>query len=133
MKVEGCNAKNKKDIVYANLPPAMRPVSHKNDLHVPPTTLVSDNMHRGREIHDNLGEHDDEFQDSVCDGMPQLFSQPELNDSIHDLYLPKDVAKFLGSRLKTKKFLSPGITTKIFHATGSVNGILLLTFPKMDE
>ena len=40
--------------------------------------------------------------------MPQLLSQPELNDLIHDLNLPKDAAEVLGSRITAKNLLSPG-------------------------
>jgi hypothetical protein len=61
VKVEGYSAKNKEDIVYPNLSSAMRQIPHSDDLTVPSTTLVSDNMHRDREIHDHLGGHDDEF------------------------------------------------------------------------
>jgi hypothetical protein len=103
----------------------MRPVPHNDYLPVPSTTLVSDNMHQDREIYNNLGEHDDEFQGSASDGMPQLFSQPELNDLLRDLNLPKDVAE--GSKLKTCFHLG-----LIFHGTDMVNRVLLLTFPKMD-
>jgi hypothetical protein len=75
VKVEGYSAKNKKDIVYPNLPSAMRQVPHNDDLSVPSTALVSDNMHRDREIHYYLGEHDDEFQGSASDRILQLLSQ----------------------------------------------------------
>jgi hypothetical protein len=62
-------------------------------------------MHRDREIHDNLGEHD-ELQGSTNDDMPLLFRQPELNDFICKLNLPKDAADVLGSRLKAKNLPS---------------------------
>jgi hypothetical protein len=71
------------------------------------TTLVSDNVHQDREVHNHLGEHYDKFQGSASDGMPQLFSYAELNDLIHYLNLPKDAAEVLGSRLNTKDMLSP--------------------------
>jgi hypothetical protein len=67
----------------------MRPFLHNDALPVPSTTLVSDNMHGDREIYDYLGEHD-EIQGSAGDGMPQSFSQPELNNLIHDLNLAKN-------------------------------------------
>jgi hypothetical protein len=39
--------------------------------------------------------------------MPQLFSQPELNDLICPLNLPKNAAEALGSRLKVKNLFPP--------------------------
>jgi hypothetical protein len=80
VKVEGYSGKNKKDIVYLSVPSTMRSVPHNDDPPNPSTTLVSDNMHLDKEIHDHLGEHDEEFKRRASDGMPQLFSQPELND-----------------------------------------------------
>jgi hypothetical protein len=40
----------------------VRQIPHSDDLAVPATTLVSDDMHWDGEIHDHLGEYDDEFQ-----------------------------------------------------------------------
>ena len=71
VKVKGYSAKYKKDKVYPNHASALRPVPHNDSLPIPSTTLVSDNMHWDREIHDHLGEHDDEFQGSASDSMPQ--------------------------------------------------------------
>jgi hypothetical protein len=65
-------------------------------------------MHWDREIPDHLGDHNDKFQGSASDDMPQLFSQAELHDLTHDINLPKDAAEGLGSRLKAKNLHSPG-------------------------
>ena len=37
-----------------------------------------------------------------------MFTQPELNDLVRDLDLPKESAELLGSRLKEKNLLAPG-------------------------
>ena len=48
----------------------------------------------------------------MCDELrstsPKLFLQNELNDLVRDLYLPKQSAELLGSRLKSKNLLSAG-------------------------
>jgi hypothetical protein len=107
-KVEGYSAKNKKGIVYPNLPSAMRSVLHSDDLPVSSATVVSHSILQAGGICDNLDERDDEFQASASDCIPQLFSQPELNDLVRNLNLPKDAAGVLGSRIKAKNLLPPG-------------------------
>jgi hypothetical protein len=129
VKVARYNAKNKKGAVYPNLPLAMRPVPHNDGLPIPSTTLVSENKHRDREIHDHSGEHD-EFQGRASNGMPQLFSQPELTDLIRNQIYPNTLQKFYVQGSKLKTCLHPRL---IFHGTGTINGILLLAFPKMDQ
>jgi hypothetical protein len=59
-------------------------------------------------LNNHLDEYDDEFQTKASDCMPQLFSQPQLNDLVCNLNLPKDATDVLGSRLKAKNVISPG-------------------------
>jgi hypothetical protein len=104
--VQGYNSKNRKDIFYPNLPPAIRPVPHGPGIPmpVPPEILEDTPVDSDKEDTDS----DQDFQRDPCSTEPQLFSQRELNDLVRDLGLPKDSAEVLGSRLKSKNLLSPG-------------------------
>jgi hypothetical protein len=90
-KVTGYKAKNKKDTVYPNLAPAMRLVPRSADLPLPSTKVFSDSISRAGGAHYHLHEHDDEFQASASDCMPQLFCQPEINNLVCDLRNKKEI------------------------------------------
>ena len=49
------------------------------------------------------------------DERPKFFSQEEMNDSVRDLNLPEDAAELLGSRLKRKNVLLPGVSFSWFR------------------
>ncbi|GBM31241.1 hypothetical protein AVEN_223439-1 [Araneus ventricosus] len=59
---------------------------------------------------DTLPHQAESSSDFSVDEGPQPFSQRELNDLVRDLGLYKDGAKLLGSRLKNKTLLTPGIS-----------------------
>lgn len=46
---------------------------------------------------------------------PSLFSQSELNDLVRDLYLPKESAELLASRLQEKRLLKPGTSVSFYR------------------
>ncbi|GFT73296.1 transposase domain containing protein [Nephila pilipes] len=56
-------------------------------------------------LHPQVHGSDTEYKPSGAD-LLQPFSQPELNDLIRDLDLPKEIAEFLGSRLKDNNLLA---------------------------
>jgi hypothetical protein len=106
-------SKNKKVILYSNLPSPLHPVPHGPDVPVPqpPVTLTDDST---TEEDSDKGDHDFPF-DSECEG-PQLFTQPELNDLVRDLGLSKEKAELLVSRLQEKNVLASGTLVKIGRA-----------------
>lgn len=109
--VQGCNSRNKDQIVYPNIPSAIRPVPHGEDLPVPlpPTVLenISD-VDDESECDANTENNTDPEYQPEHDCIPERFSQSELNDLVRDLNLPKESAELLGSRLKSKNLLEPG-------------------------
>lgn len=111
--VEGYNLKNKKEISYPNLPSAIRPVNHGPDVPVPTQPSSLDDMATFYDT-DNVGSSSGE---EFCgyNNEPQLFTQPELNDLVRDLDLPKESAELLGSRLKEKNLLAPGTSFSWFR------------------
>lgn len=99
--VKGFNAKNKKGIIYPNLPSAMRPVAHGPGIPIPKPPTDSSEL-----ISDTASNSDspsslvsDEFVPETSNA-PQPLSQAKLNDIVRDLNLPKDAAELLGSRLQ---------------------------------
>lgn len=113
INVKGYNSKWKRSISYPNLQSAIRPIPHGEEIPVPkaPVTLqeipISD-----EEIPEQDEESSSDFED---DSSPKLFSQGEMNDLVRDLNLPKDAAELLGSRLKSRNLLLPGVSSSWFR------------------
>jgi hypothetical protein len=103
--VKGYKSKNKKVILYSNLPSALCPVVHGPEVPVPqPTETLQDASTNSSDS----GGDDEEFQCHTESQNPQLFTQSELNDVVRDLGLPNEKAELLGSRLKEKNLLAAG-------------------------
>ena len=96
--VKGFNGKNKKSITYPNLPSAIRPIAHSDDIPVPiqPVSLPdSDSTSSdGDSNEDNLYYQPENTQ------IRHIISQVELNDLVRDLRLTKGQSELLASRLQ---------------------------------
>jgi hypothetical protein len=80
--VKGYNSKNKKVILYPNLPSALRPVVLGSEVPVPqPTEILEDAFTNSSDS----GGDDEEFQCHRKIRSPQPFTQSELKDVIRDL------------------------------------------------
>lgn len=104
--------KNKSNIIYPNLPSAIRPIPHDPELPVPiPSKAYETILNHDTSIDSdgNSSNNDEDFQLDTTDA-PQLFNQFELNDLVRDLALTKEAAEILGSRLKEKNLLAKGTT-----------------------
>ena len=98
--IKGFNAKNKQQIVYADVPSAAKSVFR----HVPQAENslgVIGNKWRNSE--------GDEPEPNRSKKNPILFDQAELNDLIRDLSLSKNKAELLGSQLKEKNLLKENV------------------------
>lgn len=104
IKPLGRNAKSMKHIKYPNIPSAMQPVPHSDDVPVP---ICSENVHRRSSSSDSehAGVDEDFSPTGIHAGSPQLFEQIELDDLVRDLALSKESAQLLGSRLAEKNLL----------------------------
>lgn len=107
--IHGFNVKNKKNIVYPNLPSALRPVPHGPDVPVP---LQPEHLPEvdGSEIESSEETEDNEEEYEPGNSAPQPFTQSELSDLIRDLHLTKEASELLGSRLKDKNLLAAGVS-----------------------
>lgn len=111
--VRGYNAKNIKNIIYPDLPSAIRPIPHSDSLPVPlpPSSLGAVSWSSDEEpMLDEDSAGNEEYTCEEGDSTPSKFNQNELNDLVRDLYLSKDKAELLGSRLKRKHLLASGTT-----------------------
>jgi hypothetical protein len=99
--VKGYKFKNKKVILYPNLPSPLRPVAHGPEVPVPqPIEILEDASTNSSDS----GGDDEEFQCHTEGQSPQLFTQSEMNNTIRDLGLSKEKAELLGSRSKKMIF-----------------------------
>jgi len=101
--VQGFSKKNKNKIKYPNLPSAMRPVPHSDEVEVPVPPVTFDELSTDSDSSSTEGNKED-YNDDVT---PKLMSQSDLDDLVRDLDLTKDSAQLLGSRLKERNFLAP--------------------------
>lgn len=102
--VKGINKKNKNKIQYPDIPSAIRPVPHSDDLPIPRPPLQLDDLSESES--DAASDSDDEYK--AAESEPKLLSQDDLDDLIRDLDLPKASAEVLASRLQERNLLSPG-------------------------
>jgi hypothetical protein len=112
-QIEGLKGKDKK-IEYLNIPSAVRPVHHSDELPVPvpPQTrsLEEENIDDPMETVHMSSES--EYEDL---NKPHLIAQIELNNLVHDLNLSKAQAELSGSGLKEWNLLQKGTTVSVFH------------------
>ena len=116
VNVSGLTSKTISSTKYPNLPSALQPVPHSNELPVP--------VFMARKISDSESSFvptgdtkdiDEEFDDpGGFGGIPQLLTQADLNDLVRDLDLPKKSAELLACRLKDKNLLAPGTVVNFY-------------------
>jgi len=103
-QIKEVSSKSKHTVKYPNLPSAMRPVPHSEDLTIPHPaahlTLEDESEHVAATEIPNEERDDPTFETSTSSCEPHLLTQGELNDLVRDLKLSKTQAELLGSRLK---------------------------------
>lgn len=94
--ISGFSLKSKHSIQYPNLPSALRPIPHGQDLPIPtPPEVYS--------VDDDVIDKDDAYMEDISDPdfqptsstAPHLISQEELNDLVRDLTLSKSQAELI--------------------------------------
>ncbi|CAK8684393.1 unnamed protein product [Clavelina lepadiformis] len=119
VSVKGYNKKSKHRLKYPNLDSALRPVPHSDEKPLPVFISLP-------ELHEeaissseaSFGKGESEiFQPAPEDlsDKPSQFNQMELNDLVRDLYLPKQLAELLASRLQERKLLKAGTSVTFFR------------------
>jgi len=98
----GLTSKTRSSIQHPNLPSALQPIPHSNELPVP----VFETLQISVSESDVVPTEDTEAQ---------LFTQAYLNDLVRDLDQPKDSAELLGSRLKDKNLSARGTTISFYR------------------
>lgn len=116
INIMGINRKNRTTLEYPNLPSAMRPTPHSEEIPVPvfEDKSIEESSSSQDETQSIATTDDASFLDDN-DEQPKLFSQNELNDLVRDLNLPKDSAELLASRLKDKNMLNGKVKVSFFR------------------
>jgi hypothetical protein len=105
-QIKGISSKSKHTVKYPNLPPAMKPVPHSEDLPIPhPATHLTVEDVSG---HKAATEVPNEEQAEATFETVHLLTQGELNELVRDLKLSKKQAERLGSRLRGWNLLQEG-------------------------
>ena len=119
---KGMSRKKKWTVEYPNIPSALRPVPHEEELPIPVPpesyTLDSDDDHDDNQ--DSAGPEpstsaDPDFEPSHSSLEPHLISQSELNDLVRDLELPKSKVELSGSRLQQWNLLESDVKISLFR------------------
>jgi len=116
----GMNRKKKQPIDYPNIPSAIRPVPHGEDLPLPePLKEYHLNSEMEEEDTEKTEPHKEEPRDPDFQGpaseSPYKLTQTKLNDLVRDLELPKVKAELLASRIKQWKYLDEGVKITLYH------------------
>ena len=115
---KGFNRKKKSVIEYPNIPSAIRPIHHSDELPIPEPReidlLSSDDAESSEEcnVSEPCTSTNEEFGIIT---EPHLMNESELNDLVRDLDLPKDKAELLASRLKQWNLLQSGVKVCSFR------------------
>ena len=106
--VSGFTKKTKSNVIYPNVPSAIRPVPHSETLPipVPPKSFEETDSSSSDDSNKPSKSSDSTYEPSTTRNVPQLFKQSDLDDLVRDLNLGKKQAKILGSRLQQRNMLA---------------------------
>ena len=117
---KGFNRKKTSLIKYPNIPSAIRPVPHCDELPIPEpceeADLLSSDYAESRDessISEPCTSKSVEFGNTTAE--PHLISESELNDLVRDINVPKVKAELLAFRLKQWNLLQSGINVCSFR------------------
>jgi hypothetical protein len=107
-------SKSKHTVKYPDLPSAMRPVPHSEQLSTPKPlenlAFSDDNSDSDKDHGQQDGEHFDcvwTFEGSCSSIEPHLLTEDNINDLVRDFNLSKKQAELFGSRLKRMESSPP--------------------------
>ncbi|KAK2578077.1 hypothetical protein KPH14_001025 [Odynerus spinipes] len=112
--ITGFNKKNKRQIVYPNVPSAIRPVLIQEDAPNLPCSSSMEYTVNDQELQEDISSEEETFESSL-EKQAHLINQAELNDLIRDLNLTKDKAELLASRLQGWNLLSSDTKVSVFR------------------
>lgn len=118
VNIKGVGKKNRHNISYPNIPSAIRPIPHSEQLPIPVfkgfSSCEDEDTEQDQELSKTTSA-DSSSSDSDISSTPQQFSQVELNDLVRDLALSKKAAEVLASRLQEKNLLDSSAKVSFFR------------------
>ncbi|GBM80837.1 hypothetical protein AVEN_219583-1 [Araneus ventricosus] len=127
----GFSSKTKRTIQYPNIPSAVNPVPHNESLPFPvasntytlqPETNFED--FEPQPVPSTTTDDDEEYPADLVHRQPHLVSQPELNDLVGDLELPKSKSQLPGSRLQQWNLLEKDVKISSYRTRQSTLKLL---------
>ena len=118
---KGMSRKKKWTVAYPNIPSAVRPIPHTEDLPIPvPPESYSLDLDDDHDDNDPTGPEpststDPDFELPHSSPECHLISQSELDDLVRDLELPKSKAELVGSRLQQWNLLESDVKVSFFR------------------
>ena len=124
INLTGINKKKHKSFIYPNLPLALRPVAHCDEIPIPVFKELPDvpneNLDVSFEEEDDLNDNDFVPKSSE----PILFNQDELSNLIRDLNLSKESSELLASRLNDRNLLQQGTKITFYRTRDDFSDLL---------
>ena len=123
VNTKGIGKKNRQNLSYLDIPSAIRPIQHSENLPVPLFTgyISSDNdSNSNQDPQDEISDYEESLTTTVHSSDPQSFNQCELNDMVRDLALSKKQAELLASRLNEKNLLDSSAKVSSFRKRESL-------------
>ncbi|GBM17169.1 hypothetical protein AVEN_47577-1 [Araneus ventricosus] len=118
----GFSSKSKHTIQYPNIPSAVRPVTHNESFPIPVTPKTY-TLQPETDLEDcepqpgpsTSTDDDEEYPTDLVHRQPHLVTQPELNDLVRDLELPKSKSQLLVSRLQQWNLLENSVKVSSYR------------------
>src|SRR5215469_15139473 len=107
--ISGFSGKNKHKIKYPDLPSAIRPVPHSDELPIPTPVAISSVQSSDDDVEDDKMCSSDDDCGNLSSNEPHKINQNELNDLVRDLRLSKNLSEVLGSRLQQWNLLASDV------------------------
>ena len=116
--ISGFSGKNKHKIKYPDVPSAIRPVPHSDELPIPTPVAISSVQSSDDDVEDDKMCSSDDDCGNLSSNEPHKINQNELNDLVRDLRLSKNLSEVLGSRLQQWNLLASDVRITKFRDRG---------------
>ena len=124
INLTGINKKKRKSLIYPNLPSALRPVAHWDEIPIPVFKELPDVLNENLDVsfEEKANLNDNGFVPKSSE--PIFFNQEELSDLIRDLNLSKELPELLASWLNDRNLLQQGTKITFYRTRDDFSDLL---------